>query len=590
MPSVAQVTADHYKAQQTLARQTVEQAQTLWARVQPAAVVDSWIAQLAEMIRVLTLGQAGAAAMAQPYVEALAAAQGIPSAAGVVNAAAFAGIAADGRDLAGLLMQPALRTLGVLATGADDQTALLSGLESLTRIVDTEISDASRAADHVGMVANRRWVTYVRHVTLPACGRCIILAGRTYSWSQGFQRHPRCDCTMVPHHEGDTPPPSPEELFAQMNEDEQARAFTVSGAEAIRLGADMGQVVNARRGMQTIAGGRLVTTEGTTSRGYAGKKLGDLRKVRGERYRRSQVVRPMPEQLLADARDRDEAIRFLERFGYLDRTSVRRRERAGAAAVSAAAVRRDAEDAARRQRDAEANARRQAEETRRAAEQARREAEEKARREAEEKRAAEDAARRAAEAARWSPASTMTHEQAAAMQRSMPAWTRTQRDALQDYTGGWAGPVNDALRKGKPIPDRFADLRNAVTNLAAAVHPLPRPVTVYRYVAPDAFGRGRTRADKLGNLVGRTLQDRGFMSTSLARSGHTDPAGQMALGARRQVLMEIDVPAGARAAYIDEVSVHPGQWELLLGPGTKYEVVEVVQDGAHTVVRVRVVP
>ncbi|MGI5161400.1 hypothetical protein [Microbispora sp. CA-102843] len=332
--TVEQITAEHYRAQQTLARHTVNQAQDLWARVQPGQVLDSWLAQLAEMLRALVLGQTAAAAMAQPYADALAEEQGIPLAAAVVAPAAFAGLAADGRALTGLLMQPALRTMGLLVRGADDETALLAGLESLTRIVDTEVSDASRAADQVGMVANRRWVTYVRHVSLPACGRCIILAGRTYSWSTGFLRHPRCDCTMVPHREGDTPPPSPEDLFARMPEPDQQKAFTVGGAEAIKLGADMGQVLNARRGMQT-AGGRLITTEGTTVRGLAGKKLGNVKKVRGERYRRSQTVRPMPEQLLADAGDdRDEAIRLLEQFGYLDKGSTGRRQRAAARAAA----------------------------------------------------------------------------------------------------------------------------------------------------------------------------------------------------------------------------------------------------------------
>ncbi|MGW4663190.1 VG15 protein [Streptosporangium sandarakinum] len=333
------VAAAHYRAQQQISRQVAEQAQQLWTNVEASNVLESWLAQLATMIQALTGGQAAAAAMAQPYVEALATAQDIPSVpAGVVNPGAFAGLAADGRDLANLLVQPALRTIGLLVKGADDQDALKSGLASLVRIVDTEVSDASRAADHVGMVANRGWATYVRHVSLPACGRCIILAGREYSWSTGFLRHPRCDCTMVPRRAGEERPAAPDELFEQMSEDEQAKAFGSAGAEAIRLGADMGQVVNARRGMQTVAG-KLVTTEGTTSRGAAGRKLGNLKKRPGERYRRSTTVRPMPEQLLADAGgDRDEAIRLLERFGYLNAGSVRHREKAPAREVERAAT------------------------------------------------------------------------------------------------------------------------------------------------------------------------------------------------------------------------------------------------------------
>lgn len=308
---VEEIAAQHYRTQQTISRQTVDQAQALWSQVEAKSLLDTWLALLAEMLRVLISGQAAAAAQAQPYVAALAAAQGIPPAALAVAPLAFAGMAADGRALASLLMQPALKTLGLLAAGADDRDALRSGLASLTRIVDTEISDASRTADHVGMVANRRWVKYVRHVSLPACGRCVILAGQTYSWSEGFQRHPRCDCVMIMIREGDADPLSPKDLFAQMTPKEQNKAFTAGGAEAIRLGADMGQVVNARRGMTTTAEGRKVTTAGTTKRGFAGRRMASARG-------RKSAVRPMPEQLLADANgDRDQAIRDLYRFGYL---------------------------------------------------------------------------------------------------------------------------------------------------------------------------------------------------------------------------------------------------------------------------------
>lgn len=368
--AVDDVAAAHYRAQQQIARRAAEQAQALWSEVEPSSVLQSWMARLAAMLGILTRSQAAAASLAQPYTEALAAAQEIPSApAGLVNPLAFAGVAADGRDLASLLMQPALKTLGLLVRGADDQTALRSGLASLVRIVDTEVADASRAADQVGMVANRAWVKYVRHVTLPACSRCIILAGREYSWSTGFLRHERCDCSMIMQREGDDPPATPEELFAQMTPEEQNKAFTNAGAEAIRLGADLGQVVNARRGMQTV-GDRLVTTEGTTRRGVAGQRM-------GSDSRRRSAIRLMPEQILADAGgNRDLAIQLLERNGYLFAPSpaaVRKQAEGRAAAEKA---RLEAELAAEQARiEAEAAAEKARIEAEAAAEQARLEAE-----------------------------------------------------------------------------------------------------------------------------------------------------------------------------------------------------------------------
>ncbi|HEY9412225.1 MAG TPA: hypothetical protein VIP77_21785 [Jiangellaceae bacterium] len=322
--AIEEVAQAHYQAQQTLVRATVEDGQALWAGVRAAAVLESWLAVLDAVIRALTLGQLSVARLAQAYVNAAARGQGVtPDPAWRINPAAFSGAGADGRPLESLLMQPALRTLGLLAAGADDEDALRSGLASLTRILATETADAGRTAVGAGIVASKSFVMYVRKVNLPACGRCIILAGRTYAWSEGFERHENCDCVHVPmvYTPGqgyDQPTPaSPKELFAQMTLAEQNKAFTNAGAEAIRDGADPGQVINARLGM-TTAGGRSYTTAGTTVRGIAGKKLGDYTRAKGERYRRSKVPRPTTEQIYKDAAgDRDAAIALLKRFSYI---------------------------------------------------------------------------------------------------------------------------------------------------------------------------------------------------------------------------------------------------------------------------------
>jgi hypothetical protein len=115
-----------------------------------------------------------------------------------------------------------------------------------------------------------------------------------------------CDCTMMPiRSDSDTESiVSPKVLFERMSPEEQDRRFGRAGAEAIRLGADLGQVVNARSGMRT-AGGQVITTAGTTRRGAAGRRL------RGQ-------VRLMPEQIIKDAGgDRDRAIELLQRHGFI---------------------------------------------------------------------------------------------------------------------------------------------------------------------------------------------------------------------------------------------------------------------------------
>ncbi|GAB2951965.1 hypothetical protein GCM10027280_45440 [Micromonospora polyrhachis] len=90
----------------------------------------------------------------------------------------------------------------------------------------------------------------------------------------------------------------PRAAFDAMTREEQAKAFTVAGAEAIRSGADPARVVNARRGMYE-AGGRLLTREATTRRGIG------------------RPIRLMPEQIYRDARDRSETLRLLRLHGYI---------------------------------------------------------------------------------------------------------------------------------------------------------------------------------------------------------------------------------------------------------------------------------
>jgi hypothetical protein len=156
------------------------------------------------------------------------------------------------------------------------------------------------------------------------CGRCVILAGRQYSYSTGFQRHPKCDCGMDPidiERWGDVP--SPEQLVAQMSPQEQRRRLGAAAVDALDKGADLAQVLNARRGMTTLTvHGKKVqaTTEGTTRRGIAGKRLAEdagAAKVAGQRYSRSRTPRLMPEEILRLAEDRDHQLRLLKKHGYI---------------------------------------------------------------------------------------------------------------------------------------------------------------------------------------------------------------------------------------------------------------------------------
>jgi hypothetical protein len=323
-----------YVAQQSHARRVTDRVQQLWREIDRRDLSRSWAIFIGpEVVRTVTAGQLATAAAADAYVESIIAAGGLSSdPAGRVRPEAFAGLAADGRSLDTLLDLPLITSKTAVAAGADEVEAMMTGLQQLLRMAASEVTDAGRAATGVSIAGNRTINGYIRVVNPPACSRCIILAGREYGWNTGFQRHPKCDCTHMPakliardrHIPGAF---DPQAYFKGLSRAEQDRIFTEAGAKAIRDGADMNSVVNARRGMYTAAdgyGGRVrATYEGTTRRGLY-FQMERSRAYRAgtasPRYpRRFQLSSPrlLPEQIYRLAGSRDEAISLLRQYGYL---------------------------------------------------------------------------------------------------------------------------------------------------------------------------------------------------------------------------------------------------------------------------------
>jgi hypothetical protein len=132
------------------------------------------------------------------------------------------------------------------------------------------------------------------------------LAGKFYRWNEGFERHPQCDCRHIPTTEnlaGDLTT-DPMAYFDSLTPAEQDATFGAAGAQAIRDGADMGRVVNARRNggvrkAQLFGKSAFITTVGTGRGGRGGPRI-------------------MPETIYAIAgEDRAEAIRLLRVHGFI---------------------------------------------------------------------------------------------------------------------------------------------------------------------------------------------------------------------------------------------------------------------------------
>lgn len=293
-----------------------------WRGMDPADLASSWLLVGPRITAITTAGQLAAARSAQEYVDGAVRAQDEqPTPGGQVQAESLAGIASDGRPLDSLLQVPLVTTRQALAGGAGPVEAMGLGERQLMMLVDTQVADAGRVADGVGVTAGRRVTGYIRVISPSACGRCAVLAGNWYASATAFQRHPHCHCQHVPAVRGGQlrrDVTDPASYFRALSRAEQDRAFGVAGAQAIRDGADIGQVVNARRSMYSAGlapGGRplLATHEGMTRRGLAARRL----KAERTRGRAPARVRLMPEAIYQLASDREDAIRLLYRYGYL---------------------------------------------------------------------------------------------------------------------------------------------------------------------------------------------------------------------------------------------------------------------------------
>jgi hypothetical protein len=329
--AASQAAAASYQRQQAaIAAAAVIGAVKAWRAIDGKALDHSWIGVLGRMLGVISGAQRKAAAAAPGYLERVLKAQNVATSADArLLADAFAGLTGDGRSLAGLLYAPV--ALSKQRIGQGDRIASVLGDEEkhIALLARTVTQDAGRMALQTAMAAEPKVRGYVRQVTLPACARCIILSGRFYRYTDGFLRHPNCDCTMIPAAgERFVEAANPAELIGQMQREYPARlrrSLTEGDLKALDHGADLNQVVNAHRGMATAAGpGRRVsvTSEGTTVRGIAGKRLAAEAGTRsGGRYRTARAPRLTPAQVFAEASRNGwgeaEIVRQLTRFGYI---------------------------------------------------------------------------------------------------------------------------------------------------------------------------------------------------------------------------------------------------------------------------------
>lgn len=167
-----------------------------------------------------------------------------------------------------------------------------------------------------------------------------------------------------------------------------------------------------------------------------------------------------------------------------------------------------------------------------------------------------------------------------AWQKSLAAhgeWTSTQSSALKTYTGGSYYSMNAYLYG--VLDSVSATHMKAIKNAQLGMRPSVEPMLLHREVGFGGIGNAKTHAD-LQKLVGTTWQSGGFFSTSVG--------GKAAF--THSVVIEVEAPPGTPMAWVDPISQHKGENEMLLAAGLHYRIISVKKVGHKSVVRVRVVP
>lgn len=244
----------------------------------------------------------------------------------------FVGVAGNGMPVASLAYGSVIQAKQAVASGLDVASALAQGGRQLTLSAGTLLSDTGRAAEKVSGGA-RKVKLWTRMLNPPSCGRCVILAGKTFRQQEAFNRHPGCDCRNVPSTEdtGEDSRTDPHAYLSELSDAEQDRILgSKSNGQAFRDGADMNQLINAYRKAGAVRPGQIhgvnikYTREGTTRRGHAYWQMSQAKYIKeqgvfrdGSKYFRVKSPRLMPETIYQIAKDQSDAKRLLKLYGWV---------------------------------------------------------------------------------------------------------------------------------------------------------------------------------------------------------------------------------------------------------------------------------
>ncbi|MBV7697574.1 ADP-ribosyltransferase, partial [Streptomyces sp. TRM70350] len=169
-------------------------------------------------------------------------------------------------------------------------------------------------------------------------------------------------------------------------------------------------------------------------------------------------------------------------------------------------------------------------------------------------------------------------------ERKQAVWDYTDEpdyDLPAPHPEGWATykEMNGYLRGDASKWSPYVQHNIDEVDSALAGHVVPEDVMVVR-----GTGIGHLKLDSPFDMLGKTYDDKGYMSTSLGNH----PVGAFA---GQEAILHLRVPKGTPALWVENVGKYgQGERELLLGRGTEYRVTRVFMENGQVQVYGEVLP
>ncbi|MGE6963893.1 ADP-ribosyltransferase [Bacillus thuringiensis] len=155
-----------------------------------------------------------------------------------------------------------------------------------------------------------------------------------------------------------------------------------------------------------------------------------------------------------------------------------------------------------------------------------------------------------------------------------------QKVAIREYTKN-ANPINTYLRENAGNLGSNPNLNKTISNMDAGLQTavINDNVRVYRGTDGIIFGDAYQTSlingstvdlqilnDLQSEFMGKSIIEHGYLSTSLVND---------TLFMARPVLLELKIPKGTPAGYVDKLSYYPGQFEIILPRNTTYKITNI---------------